>query len=335
MCKSAMEYVYQCMNGRGRDDASAIHADILDIGPNRQVTRSTEMLESRSDDSQYSTSHYFYKYADSPGINCKSRQNESRGKNHSSQGGEALNAVRNPMLYSRAKYVSNNNPQTSNCRFCLDSHDTANDRLISPCACKGSAKYVHQACLQKWRDSAANPYNRVRCEICHSYYRLCFPFSSLFGITSATICCWLGYICYAFVMVHMFRWMFGIVGVQFSGSQMDEATLAQANSLTYNFASLQSWLIRNLSPAVGGPCILLVGAYQTNTMASRLEPLKWWFVASWLSVFQLSPVYFLADSLCLVCIVTGCYFVIHKSVKWSVATAPKLLVFLADVNNNS
>ncbi|SPO03408.1 related to RING finger domain protein [Cephalotrichum gorgonifer] len=46
-------------------------------------------------------------------------------------------------------------------------------RLISPCTCKGSQKFVHQGCLQAWRD--ADPLNKrhyFHCPTCHFKYRL-------------------------------------------------------------------------------------------------------------------------------------------------------------------
>lgn len=38
------------------------------------------------------------------------------------------------------------------CRICLDTSDNRSD-FISPCACKGSSKYVHRECLDKWRST--------------------------------------------------------------------------------------------------------------------------------------------------------------------------------------
>lgn len=48
-------------------------------------------------------------------------------------------------------------------------------RLISPCKCKGSQRYVHEGCLNSWRHSArardANP-NFFTCPTCGYHYRL-------------------------------------------------------------------------------------------------------------------------------------------------------------------
>ncbi|KAI0181479.1 hypothetical protein GGR52DRAFT_524785 [Hypoxylon sp. FL1284] len=43
------------------------------------------------------------------------------------------------------------------------------DRLINPCRCKGSVKYVHEGCLKAWMNE--NP-NAWRCDRCHYQYRM-------------------------------------------------------------------------------------------------------------------------------------------------------------------
>eukprot|EP00820_Chromera_velia_P028378 Cvel_11634.t1-p1 / transcript=Cvel_11634.t1 / gene=Cvel_11634 / organism=Chromera_velia_CCMP2878 / gene_product=E3 ubiquitin-protein ligase MARCH7, putative / transcript_product=E3 ubiquitin-protein ligase MARCH7, putative / location=Cvel_scaffold737:888-1744(-) / protein_length=58 / sequence_SO=supercontig / SO=protein_coding / is_pseudo=false len=48
------------------------------------------------------------------------------------------------------------------CRVCQD----GDGELIVPCDCKGSVKYVHRQCLDKWRSSGVNPMSLTRCEIC-------------------------------------------------------------------------------------------------------------------------------------------------------------------------
>lgn len=44
-------------------------------------------------------------------------------------------------------------PEGSMCRFCLGSEneDAGAWRLVSPCGCTGSAKYVHVTCLRQWQ----------------------------------------------------------------------------------------------------------------------------------------------------------------------------------------
>ncbi|KAL1841680.1 hypothetical protein VTJ49DRAFT_6719 [Mycothermus thermophilus] len=53
------------------------------------------------------------------------------------------------------------------------SDDPELGRLISPCLCKGSQKYVHEGCLQAWRTSAPlSDRNFWRCPTCQFEYRL-------------------------------------------------------------------------------------------------------------------------------------------------------------------
>eukprot|EP00928_Gymnodinium_smaydae_P050708 TRINITY_DN34274_c0_g1_i1.p1 TRINITY_DN34274_c0_g1~~TRINITY_DN34274_c0_g1_i1.p1 ORF type:complete len:334 (-),score=50.64 TRINITY_DN34274_c0_g1_i1:51-1052(-) len=59
------------------------------------------------------------------------------------------------------------------CRICLDSEeDAATGRLFSPCRCSGSMRFVHVACLDQWRATAANEAAYYRCDACHYEYRL-------------------------------------------------------------------------------------------------------------------------------------------------------------------
>ncbi|OQS54216.1 SUD1 [Ecytonucleospora hepatopenaei] len=51
------------------------------------------------------------------------------------------------------------------CKICYGV-DTENDKLIRPCKCKGSMKYIHSLCLEEWLSSESVS----SCEICkHSY----------------------------------------------------------------------------------------------------------------------------------------------------------------------
>lgn len=54
------------------------------------------------------------------------------------------------------------------------SQDPASGRLIRPCKCKGSQRYVHEGCLQEWRhaDPAYGRRNYLECPTCKFRYRL-------------------------------------------------------------------------------------------------------------------------------------------------------------------
>ncbi|KAF3189356.1 hypothetical protein TWF225_003087 [Orbilia oligospora] len=66
-------------------------------------------------------------------------------------------------------------PVLKQCRICLDQTtedvDPELGRLISPCKCKGSARYVHEECLRAWRLHSANSQSFYKCPTCHFEYR--------------------------------------------------------------------------------------------------------------------------------------------------------------------
>lgn len=53
-------------------------------------------------------------------------------------------------------------------------YEDESGRLIRPCMCKGSSKYVHEACLQAWRhaDPSYGRRNYWQCPTCGFKYRL-------------------------------------------------------------------------------------------------------------------------------------------------------------------
>ncbi|KAL2265709.1 hypothetical protein VTJ83DRAFT_6809 [Remersonia thermophila] len=62
---------------------------------------------------------------------------------------------------------------SSKARVRYVSDDPELGRLISPCRCKGTQKYVHEGCLQAWRMSAPlSDRNFWRCPTCQFEYRL-------------------------------------------------------------------------------------------------------------------------------------------------------------------
>lgn len=60
------------------------------------------------------------------------------------------------------------------CRICFDEtpDDPSLGRLFSPCRCKGTMKYVHTKCLQRWRETSQNNKSLYQCDQCHYKYRV-------------------------------------------------------------------------------------------------------------------------------------------------------------------
>ncbi len=55
------------------------------------------------------------------------------------------------------------------CRICLEEQSSG---LVSPCGCKGTQKWVHSACLAKWRATGKRKSKRRRqCPECKEDYR--------------------------------------------------------------------------------------------------------------------------------------------------------------------
>lgn len=57
------------------------------------------------------------------------------------------------------------------CRYCFDD-ETENNPLIAPCKCKGSAKYIHEDCLNNWISQLIQGNMEKRCEVCKYVFKL-------------------------------------------------------------------------------------------------------------------------------------------------------------------
>jgi hypothetical protein len=58
------------------------------------------------------------------------------------------------------------------CRFCLEEETTKANPFLTPCACIGTNRYVHRACLTKWRNSTTVETHKIKCQLCLTYYIL-------------------------------------------------------------------------------------------------------------------------------------------------------------------
>ncbi|KJE88726.1 hypothetical protein CAOG_00321 [Capsaspora owczarzaki ATCC 30864] len=56
------------------------------------------------------------------------------------------------------------------CRYCKMTEEEAEEKLITPCACKGSMGAVHRACLHAWVLSPYSKGRRDSCEVCKTVY---------------------------------------------------------------------------------------------------------------------------------------------------------------------
>ncbi|ORY28832.1 hypothetical protein BCR39DRAFT_559395 [Naematelia encephala] len=60
------------------------------------------------------------------------------------------------------------------CRICFGGVEEEEmlGRLISPCLCSGSMRYVHVQCINAWRGTGTNAKAFMECPQCHHHYRL-------------------------------------------------------------------------------------------------------------------------------------------------------------------
>lgn len=65
-----------------------------------------------------------------------------------------------------------------NCRIChcTESPSSGLVKLISPCQCSGSLKYVHHGCLQQWLDAT----NSQTCELCKHPFSISVKYKPLY-----------------------------------------------------------------------------------------------------------------------------------------------------------
>tara|TARA_Y100000816_G_C26034456_1_gene541654 strand:+ start:320 stop:1192 length:873 start_codon:yes stop_codon:yes gene_type:complete len=66
--------------------------------------------------------------------------------------------------------MSNEITNLKECRICFESDDLSNNKLISPCNCNGTSKYVHTNCLKLWINNSINPNAKKICMECRTEY---------------------------------------------------------------------------------------------------------------------------------------------------------------------
>ncbi|KAL3901106.1 MAG: hypothetical protein SGCHY_000859 [Lobulomycetales sp.] len=58
------------------------------------------------------------------------------------------------------------------CRLCFSDETEPGDKMISPCKCKGTMKYIHLNCLNEWRRVSQKRDSYFKCDQCGYKYRL-------------------------------------------------------------------------------------------------------------------------------------------------------------------
>ncbi|XP_035691919.1 E3 ubiquitin-protein ligase MARCHF5-like [Branchiostoma floridae] len=118
--------------------------------------------------------------------------------------------------------------------------DEPTAKWLRPCHCRGTSKWVHEACLQRWIDEKqkGNSTTKVRCPQCEAEYIIVFPSCSplvkiLEGVDSwllsiSPYCAGIGFC----ISVYWCSWTFGFLTVvQVMGLQEGTQTIDKADPL--------------------------------------------------------------------------------------------------------
>lgn len=111
------------------------------------------------------------------------------------------------------------------CRICLGTTDnklSAAGKLISPCLCKGTSRYIHLGCLQTWREMSPKKESSYRCDTCHYHYSFARPW-----IANVLENSWFLHI----VTVTMFLVLW--IGAAYGGHALDEKEIWQWKKLRF------------------------------------------------------------------------------------------------------
>lgn len=138
-------------------------------------------------------------YGFSPYRNSKAAEVDSESEADEKDLAESFHAAQEeqpptpgPDASSSPRDVDDDASSQAICRICLDGPQSEIEggeslgRLLSPCRCKGTMKYVHATCLDRWRSMSARTSSIIACDQCGAPYR--FRKSRYVGIaTSPTL----------------------------------------------------------------------------------------------------------------------------------------------------
>lgn len=137
------------------------------------------------------------------------------------------------------------------CRICLESASSdvsggeSLGRLLSPCRCKGTMKYVHATCLDQWRAASARSSSAVACDQCGAPYR--FRKSKFVGLaTSPTLL-----FVVSLVLFLVLIWTVGVAATFFM--DIYERPSSDSTSATQHKLKSKSWWPWRASDVIRDP----------------------------------------------------------------------------------
>tara|TARA_Y100000389_G_scaffold192809_1_gene220740 strand:- start:687 stop:1739 length:1053 start_codon:yes stop_codon:yes gene_type:complete len=82
--------------------------------------------------------------------------------------------------YAIIKYVNDNvkcrinDNEYNECRLCYE-ESTQENPFLFPCKCAGTMKFIHEKCLNQWRNENIDNMNFHKCNQCNAFYQKSFP----------------------------------------------------------------------------------------------------------------------------------------------------------------
>ena len=159
------------------------------------------------------------------------------------------------------------------------SSDPTTGRLIRPCNCKGSSRYVHEGCLQAWRhaDPAYGKRNYWQCPTCGFRYRLeRMKWANWISSTATQITLTL-----SILLLAMF--LLGFVADPIINLYLDPYTTISSVPLSKNAASMKPVLSEDEPPSwaehfVKG--LASLGLLSFIKVLFAMSPWQWWNLRS-------------------------------------------------------
>jgi hypothetical protein len=96
-------------------------------------------------------------------------RDEEKSKNEENNKETSQDGKMEIAIVGLSNLSSNESPDEKICRICLEHTE---EPFISPCKCKGTQKYIHRSCLNRWRFK--KPENFFECHECKTEYKFNF-----------------------------------------------------------------------------------------------------------------------------------------------------------------
>ena len=104
----------------------------------------------------------------------------------------SLEGKKNSVKFEKVNNMQSLNSNSKNnqklCKICYEKEDKADDKIINPCFCEGTMKYIHENCLKQWIQKKDNM-SYIRCEICKYEYKIMLHMKYKFSLNKMSTTC--------------------------------------------------------------------------------------------------------------------------------------------------